>query len=74
MKTKLAILKEYAAKNDWDKVIKMAAKFQRLGSDRDAILSADMAIKHPNFCISLNKDPETLIRLGIEAIKKKYNL
>ncbi|MGY6772107.1 hypothetical protein [Gallibacterium sp. ZY190522] len=74
MKTKLSILKEYAAKNDWDKVIKMAARFQRLGNDKNAILSADMALKHPNFCISLKKSPDELIKIGIETLKRKYNL
>lgn len=74
MKTKLSILKEFAEKGDWVNAIKLAAKFPRLGAERNAILGADMAIKHPNFCISLKKDPDFLIKKGIEALKSKYKL
>lgn len=72
MKTKISILRELMANEQWDKAISMAAKFPRLGKERDAILRADMAIKNPNFCIQIKKDPQALRLAGIEEIKKKY--
>lgn len=74
MKTKMSLLRELALQNDWESAIKLVAKFPRLGKERDDILSADMALKHPSFCIAIKKDPEQLIKLGVQAIKSKYNL
>lgn len=74
MKTKLSFVIDSINNGDWNKAISIASKFQSLGKHRNAILDADMAIKHRNFCLSINKDPDELVRLGVIAIKEKYNL
>lgn len=74
MKTKLSVLKEHAANGDWAKAVSIAAKFTRLGEDRNAILDADMAFKNPSFCAAIKKDPKLLKARGIAAIKQRYSI
>ena len=60
------------AANDWTAAIKFAAKFPRLGSARDAILSAKDAIQNPNFYRQLRRDPDAVIAVGIAALVQQY--
>jgi hypothetical protein len=70
--TKLEELKQLIETNQYDKAIKMAAKFPRLGEERNAILSASSALLSPNMYISMGKNPEKVIQDGITAIINKY--
>lgn len=74
MQTKLNTLKQRAAAGDWHGALSIAAKFGRLGEQRNAILDADMAIKHPSFTRQIKKDPQTLIDAGIAALKSKFDI
>lgn len=74
MKKKIDILREFAAQDMWDEVIKLAASFQQLGSEKKAILQAREAVLRPQFQLQLGRIPDVLIREGIQAIKAKYQL
>lgn len=69
---KIDQLRAMMGAGDWEKAIKYAAKFPRLGDERDAILSASSAILSPAFYRSLGLDVEATVRRGIEALKLKY--
>jgi hypothetical protein len=49
-----------------------AARFPQLGKQRDRILSAREAFNRPEFQRELGRDPEALIRDGVEALREKY--
>jgi len=72
--TKLSKVREAAASGDWNRAILLTAKFQDLGDQRDAILSAREAINRPNFQRQLHRDPEALKIAGIAAVKARYQL
>jgi hypothetical protein len=57
---------------DWALAIKLAAKFQDLGAERNAILSAREALLRPAFQRQLGRDPEQLIKAGKAALKRRY--
>lgn len=66
---KLAIMMK---EGNWEAAIKFAAKFPRLGKERNAILTASSAILSPDFYKSMGKDIDALIQNGIDALKTKY--
>jgi hypothetical protein len=70
--TKLSKLLELMAAEKWPEALKFAAKFPRLGAERDAILTAKDAILHPHFALSIKQNPEILIAAGVAALKSKY--
>jgi len=72
MKTKLDAVLAAMRAGDWQEAITKAAKFPRLGEERNAVLDAMGAIQNPNFCRQLGKDPEALIAAGREALKRRY--
>lgn len=57
---------------DWAAAIKLAAKFQDLGTERNAILSAREAVLRPRFQCQLGNSPETLIEAGKAALRRRY--
>lgn len=74
MKTKLSILKEYAASGNWEKAISIAAKFPQLGNERNAILDAQTAFANPRWLIGLGKDVDATKSLGIAALRSRYGI
>lgn len=74
MQTKLSKLKDKVAAGDWNGAILIAAKFQELGEERDAILSAREAILRPAFQRMIKKDPAALIEAGKQALVRRYSL
>ena len=71
---KLSMLKAAAARGDWNTALAIAAKFPRLGEHAPAIMRAHQAAWHPEFARQLGQDPETLIAVGIKALRARYNL
>lgn len=71
---KIDQLRAIAASGDWEKTIKFAAKFPRLGKHRNAILDAKEAIIRPDFLRQINRDPGALISAGKIALVEKYKL
>ena len=74
MQTKLATLKAAAAVGDWPEALRIAARFPRLGDDAPAIQRAHEAAWHPAFFRQLGRDPDALVRSGIEALRRRYGL
>lgn len=74
LKTKLSGVKEAAASGDWRKAVLLAAKFQDLGEQRNAILSAREAINRPDFQRQMRRDPDILLAAGVAALKQRYGL
>ena len=66
-----ALLAAMAA-GHWPKAIKMAARWPKLGEQREAIKAASAALLSPDFYRGLGQDPEAMIAAGIEALKARY--
>lgn len=72
MDKKIHTLKNLMAAGKWEKAIKFAAKFPRLGNERDAILSASAALLSPGIYRSMGRDPDALIAAGKSALITRY--
>ena len=58
--------------DDWPQAIRLAAKFQDLGVERDAILGAREGLLRPAFQQQLGRNPEQLIEEGKAALLRRY--
>ncbi len=74
MKTELAKLKEMMAKGDHRGALKLAAKWSRLGSHKEAIQRGWAAVSNPEFYRQLGEKPDQLVALGVSAIQDRYEL
>lgn len=72
MEKKIDELARLMKKGDWEAAIKFAAKFPRLGKERNSILTASSALLSPAFYQSMGKDVDALVQNGIDALKTKY--
>jgi hypothetical protein len=72
MKKKIDILRELIDSSEWQKAIALAAKFQRLGNHKDAILRAHTAYTNPRFLAQIGRDIEECKQLGINALLVAY--
>lgn len=72
--TKLDQLRAHMAADEWPQAFALAAKFPRLGTIRNAVLDAHMAITNPRFCAQIRKDPSALIEAGRAALLRKYGI
>lgn len=72
--SKLSLLQAAAAAGDWPEAIRIAAKFQRLGDARAAVLDGHMALTRPDWCRQLRKDPAKLIEAAKAALVQQYSL
>jgi hypothetical protein len=74
MQTKLARLKDAAARGDWAQALRIAAKFPELGEHAAAIKRAHEANHSPEFYRQLGRDPEACVAAGIAALCERYRL
>ena len=74
MDTKLSLLKQAAARDDWRKAIAIAARFPRLGEIRSAVLDAHTAYTNPRFMSQIGRCPETAIAAGRLALISAYRI
>jgi len=72
MEKKIEKLSALMKNNEWDKAIKMAAKFPRLGEHKAPITRAASAMLSPNLYISMGKKPDDLFNAGIIALRERY--
>lgn len=72
MDTKLSAVTTAMEANDWRRAIALAAKFPRLGAERNAILDAHLAYTNPRFAAQLGKDLDALKLAGIAALRARY--
>lgn len=57
---------------DWNRAIKFAATFPRLGSERDAILTASSALLSPRMYEGMGRSVADLVNAGREALVSRY--
>lgn len=72
MEKKIDALSALMKQGQWVEAIKFAAKFPRLGKQRNSILTASAAILSPDFYISMGKNPDMLIADGVAALKERF--
>ncbi len=58
--------------DDWPRAACLAAKFQDLGDERDAILSGREAVLRPEFQRQLKRDPAALLEAARAALVRRY--
>ena len=73
MQTKLSQVKAAYQANDYQTALRIAAKFHDLGTQRNAILDAHLAITNPRWMLGLGKDIGQSIDAGIQALVLRYN-
>ena len=72
MQTKLSQIKQEFATGNFNKAIRIAAKFNDLGDQRNAILDANLAMTNPRWMAAIGKDIDQAIASGIEALRIRY--
>lgn len=72
MDTKLSAVTAAMDAGDWKRAIALAAKFPRLGEERNAILDAHGAYTNPRFAAQMGKDLDALKLGGINALRARY--
>lgn len=72
MEKKIDVLSVLMKQGQWVEAIKFAAKFPRLGKQRNPILTASAAILSPDFYTSMGKDVDLLIADGVAALKERF--
>jgi len=72
--TKISQLKQAAARGDWATALRIAAKFPQLGAHAAAIKRAHEASHSAAFYRQIGRDPDELIRAGIQALRERYNI
>lgn len=70
---KIDVLRALMAAQDWRKAISLAAKFPRLGDEKEAITRAQTAFINPDFLRQIGKDPESCIEAGKAALIRRYS-
>jgi hypothetical protein len=74
METRLSTVKNHMRAGRWQEAIRIAARFSRLGGQRDAILSAHMAYTNPRFTAQLKRDAQALKTAGQKALLDRFGL
>lgn len=72
METKLSQLVALMEAGEYRKALAFAARFPRLGDQRDAILSGHQAATNPRWYKALGKDPEAIYQAGVAALHARY--
>ena len=70
--TKISKLKAAMLNEDWPLALRIAARFPRLGAQKNNIVRAHEALVHPHFYRQLRRDPDALVERGITALKQRY--
>lgn len=70
---KIDVLRAHIAAQDWRKAVSLAAKFPRLGDEKEVITRAQTAFINPGFLRQIGKDPERCIEAGKAAIMRRYS-
>jgi hypothetical protein len=70
--TKLSAVRKHMESGSWQQAIRLAAKFPRLDSHRNAILDAHEAYNNPRFMVQLGKDLEQLKAAGMAALIDRF--
>ena len=71
--TKLAKIRKAMADENWDEALRLAARFQRLGEQAEAIKRAANALTNPAFYEGLGYNLAQVRTKGIDALKERYS-
>ena len=74
MQTKLSKLKAMMAAGDYHRALRLAAGWPRLGHHKEAIQQGWAAMSNPGFYRQIGKDPDELSKVGLVAIRERYNI
>ena len=69
---KIDELKALMTAGEWHKAIRFAARFPRLGDERQAIQTAASALLSPGLYRQMGKDPDAMVAEGVAALKGRY--
>jgi len=72
--SKLSRLRAAWAIGDAIGVLRIAARFPRLGGERDAITRAWAAVQNPDLYEQMGDDPAVLVAAGLRAVGARYAL
>lgn len=73
MEKKIDILRSLMNEQKWNEALKLAARFPRLGVERDVIKRAAECITHAAFYAQIGVDTDKAIKDGIDALKHRYS-
>lgn len=73
MQKKIDILRAHMAAQDWKKAVALAARFPRLGDEKEAITRAQTAFVNPGFLRQVGRDPAGCIEAGKAALIRRYS-
>lgn len=71
--SKLAQIRQAMADLDWDRAIKLAARFQNLGVHRPPILRAKDSLNNPRLYEQLGHDLAEIREQAIAALKERFS-
>lgn len=74
METKLNQLRAAWAAGDRMGALRIAARFPRLGAEKEAITRAWEASQRPALYRQMGRDPDALVEAGMEALAARYGL
>ena len=74
MQRKIDTLRNLMDAGDWPAAIRFAAKFPRLGTERDAILRAKVALNNPKFYRQIGRSPQQLLGEATNALKLRFSM
>lgn len=72
--TKIAALRSAWAAGDRIAALRIAARFPRLGDDREVITRGWAAHTNPAFYAELGRDPASLVDAALAAVAARYGL
>lgn len=70
--SKIDLLRQAMAAGDWRAAIGIAAKFPRLGAEKEIITRAQSAYLRPDFYRQIGLDPDGAIDAAKAALRRRY--
>lgn len=70
---KIDQLRDLMAAEKWPQALSLAAKFPRLGAEKNVIVRAHECLVNPSFYRQIGINTDQAVCDGINAIKQKYN-
>jgi len=69
---KIDALLAYMRSDNWQRALRLAASFPRLGEHKGAIVRAHEVLAHPGFYSQLGFDETSILHEGIAALRARY--
>lgn len=72
MERKIDTLRRFMNAGEWEKAVRFAARFPRLGEHKAVITRAASALLSPALYRGMGKDPDALLEEAVAALKMRY--